>query len=214
MMRINSKSIIIVLFLALTGGLLAYTVDMRKNPAHDLLHDISLETAGKIVVKDLIDHTNNPFNFNLLEKHWTFVFFGFTSCPDICPATLAQLALLHKKLKSAPITGMNPQFLFVSVDPERDTLSHLAGYVQYFDRDFIGLSGDLPAITEFEKQFGAFHRYDKKNSKGFYTVQHSADIFLVNPNGQVTAKFIPPLQLDRVTKQLALLVRQFNENTA
>jgi len=115
----------------------------------------------------------------------TVVFaFGFTNCPNICPATLSHFAAIRKALPEGVRDKV--QFLFVSLDPERDTPERLKEYVPFFDESFIGLTGDLTAIRGVAYKYKATFTKnpprdgDPKN----YFVDHSADTYLINPEGK------------------------------
>ena len=182
------------------------------NSIPPLLENVSVISRDTISSLDLIDHSKNKVTNKNLKNSWSFVFFGFTHCPDVCPATLTQLAAINKSIDKQFESGINKQFLFVCVDPERDSLGHLAEYMRYFDPSFYGVTGEEDAIKNFEKQLGAFHRFDKKNSSGFYNVQHSSEIFLINPDGRLIAKFTPPMDIDLVLKQFSLLVSEYKDS--
>lgn len=159
---------------------------------------------------NLVKHDGNTLNDNKFIGRWSFVFFGFTNCPDVCPATLSQMAVLNKKLSKQDVIADLAQFMFVSVDPARDSLEHLSQYVTYFNPEFIGVTGDSKDIVSFEKQFGAFHQYGKKDSHGGYSVAHTSSVFLINPKGKITMEMTPPLNLETVLKQVSTLVNEFN----
>lgn len=138
----------------------------------------------------LTDQNNRPFDEKRLQGKWTFIFFGYTSCPDICPTTLH---ILDKALASLPEElARDTQVVFISVDPERDTPEKLAEYIAYFNEDFIGASGDKEKINSLSRQFGAGYIIDKANATGEYTVSHTSAIFLVDPYGRLVATFSQP----------------------
>ncbi|WP_130470698.1 SCO family protein [Candidatus Magnetaquicoccus inordinatus] len=104
----------------------------------------------------LLDHNEKPFTFEQLRGHWTFLFFGYTHCPDICPMAMGVLGDVFRQLQEkAPNNIVNSQVLFVSVDPKRDTPAHIRQYVQFFNSDFKGLTGTDEQIRAFAFQIGA-----------------------------------------------------------
>jgi len=134
----------------------------------------------------LIDQAGKPFTEINLRGKPSLVFFGFTHCPDVCPTTLAQLALVKK---AAAIPDL--RVLLVSVDPARDTPEALSQYVHAFDPEFIGLTGSDAAISKLTKSFGvAVAKVDLPG--GNYVVDHSAAVFLLNDSGRIVAVFTPP----------------------
>ena len=149
----------------------------------------------------LTDQHNRPFDEKRLQGKWTFVFFGYTSCPDICPTTLNVLSGVYASLPEN--TAADTQVVFVSVDPARDTPEKLAEYVSYFNRDFIGASGDKQQIDAFSRQFGAGYIIERENpdapgTENGYTVSHTSAIFLLDPSGRLVAIFSQPHQVTTI----------------
>jgi len=108
------------------------------------------------------------------------LFFGFTHCPDVCPTTLADLAGVMKALGA---DADRVQVLFVTVDPERDTPQDLERYVHAFDPRFIALHGDPAATQRVAKEFKIY--YEKRNQGDTYTVDHSAQSYVIDPEGRL-----------------------------
>ena len=160
---------------------------------------------------ELTDHNNNIFNEkNLLDK-WSFVFFGYTSCPDVCPATLYVLKSVHGLLVDE--TGKIPddmQVVFISVDPERDSSKKLADYITYFNKDFIGTTAEMVKIDDITQQFGAGYIIDPKTANGEYNVSHTSAIFLVDPYGRLVASFSQPHQASTITAQYRKIQKYFS----
>lgn len=153
----------------------------------------------------LLDKSGKPLSDNFFKNKWTMVFFGYTNCPDVCPSTLMQLQQLYKSIQKDP-DGGRYQFLFITVDPQRDTLPHLKKYVEYFNKDFNAAGGDISHIKHFEKVFGAFHHYEKKNENDtHYSVAHSAEIYIVSPDEHYVGKFLPPFNVNKLTVKLSKL---------
>jgi protein SCO1/2 len=107
--------------------------------------------------------------------------FGYTYCPDVCPTTLADLALVRKKLGA---DAERVQVIYVTVDPERDTVERLRAYMNAFDKTFLGLTGTPEQLTGVRKGYGVSTRktvMDKKS--GAYLVHHSASIHFIDVAG-------------------------------
>jgi protein SCO1 len=137
----------------------------------------------------LIDQRGQRFGLQNLKGHWSFLFFGYTNCPDVCPATLSTLAAMQKKLRSG---ASRPQVIFVSVDAKRDTPEQLARYVPYFDPEFIGVTApDQPSIEALAAQLGIFVQIAPQPD-GSYTVDHSGEILVVDPDGKLAAILTGP----------------------
>jgi protein SCO1/2 len=108
------------------------------------------------------------------------VFFGFTHCPDVCPTTLADMAGVMKKLGPE---AQRVQMLFITVDPERDTPGDLEKYVHAFDPSFIALRGDAKQTQATARDFKIY--YEKRKEGASYTVDHSAQSYVFDPQGRL-----------------------------
>ena len=143
----------------------------------------------------LIDQQGRKFGSANLRGHWSMLFFGYTNCPDFCPTTLTTLAALQKRLRAAN-APVRPQVIFVSVDAKRDTPAQLAKYVPYFDPEFIGLTAaDQPSIEAVAKKIGV-GVIIQPTTDGNYTVDHSGEIFVLDPEGRITAILSGPFTVD------------------
>ncbi|MGH8248007.1 MAG: SCO family protein, partial [Gammaproteobacteria bacterium] len=127
----------------------------------------------------LIDQDGAPFDLARLRGKWSFVFFGYTHCPDVCPITLSVLGLVHGALAAEGPEGESVQTLFVTVDPKRDSPQRLADYVRYFDKDFIGLGGTQEQVSSLSSQLGVAYFHSPASADGNYLVDHSAAVFLI-----------------------------------
>jgi protein SCO1/2 len=138
----------------------------------------------------LVGDDNRPFDATRLRGRWSFVFFGFTSCPDVCPVTMAALAQTSKLLAGLP-EKLRPQVVMISVDPERDTPAQLASYVKAFDPTFVGATGTKAAIDEFALRMGVAAA-KRPLDGGSYSVDHTTSVFLIDPDGALHALFSAP----------------------
>lgn len=151
----------------------------------------------------LVDHTGNPVGPDVFNGQWDLVFFGFTHCPDICPLTLQVLASAKQQLADAGHQPL-PRIVLVSVDPERDTPEKLAQYVGYFGDDNLGITGDLEALRELTSGIGIF--FEKSSTNGDnYTVDHSAVVVVIDPDGKFSALFSTPHEVENFVNDLPLL---------
>ena len=149
----------------------------------------------------LRDQYRQPFNLERLKGKWSFVFFGYTHCPDICPTTLSTLTGVIKQLRADPQGVPKTQVIFVSVDPERDTPDILESYMKYFSEAFHGITGTQQDIDSLTRQFGAGYIKEPETAPGEYLVSHASSIFLVNPQGQLLATFPPPHDPNTIVEQ-------------
>ncbi|KRG68908.1 SCO family protein [Pseudoxanthomonas dokdonensis] len=131
-----------------------------------------------------------------LKGHWTLVFLGFTSCPDVCPTTLAELAQAQKQWTALP-ESIRPRLLFVSVDPERDDPAKVGEYAHAFHPDTLAATADVPALENFAKSLGFV--FIKVPGKHFdenprdYSMDHSSGIAVLDPQGRQAGLIRAPL---------------------
>ncbi len=140
--------------------------------------DISGVDYGRSL--ELTDHTGRVRRLEDFRGKAVVVFFGFTQCPDVCPTTLAEASAALKRLGA---DAERVQVLFVTVDPERDTQDVLAKYVTAFDPRFLGLYGDAAATQRAAKEFKVY--YEKRKQGDSYTVDHSAQTYVIDPQGRL-----------------------------
>ena len=142
---------------------------------------------------NLVDHDNKPFTLARLKHKWTFLFFGYTHCPDVCPNTLTTLKVMSAELEKTNAKDMShTQFVFVSVDPKRDSPEKLKSFTQYFNKRFIGVTGPHAELEKLTNSLGILFSVEKNPKNGNYLVDHSAHIILVNPQGHFQAVFPYP----------------------
>ena len=137
-----------------------------------------------------------------LKHKWSFVFFGYTYCPDICPTTLSILKQVSHELQKTPgAAASDMQIVFVSVDPSRDTPQVLDQYMQYFGKEFTGLTGFPDSLQDLARQFGAAYIKEEETRPGEYLVSHTSSIFLVDPQMRIVASFSPPHDYKTIASQ-------------
>jgi protein SCO1/2 len=140
----------------------------------------------------LLDQSGKAFDNQSLLGHWTFMSFGYTYCPDICPTTMAQLSDMKQRLQAHQALA-DFQVAFVSIDPQRDTQQRLAEYVNYFDPSFLGVTGNDAALQKLTRPLGILYAKVKTEDSAMgYVMDHSASIVLIDPQGRYHALFSPP----------------------
>lgn len=199
-MKGRAIAVLIVLIGAIAIGVMASrtildrSLDLRAAsvfPTARLLNPFELETA-----------TGESFDASDLQGQWTLLFFGFTNCPDICPDTLASLSQSMASLRLMKAEDL-PQVVFVSVDPDRDQGEGLNEYVTWFDSSFIGVSGSDEQLEQLTQQLGVIYVRDTPDPQtGFYNVDHSAAVMIIDPQGRLFGRFSHPLDQEMVTADL------------
>lgn len=142
-----------------------------------------------------------------LHGHWTLVFLGFTHCPDVCPTTLARLAGAQKQWASVP-EARRPRVLFISVDPERDTPDRIGEYAHAFHPDTLAATADVPALENFVRSLSmVFAKVPLGDDApaGEYTIDHSASMAVLDPQGRMAGVLQQPFDPDVVAADLAAL---------
>jgi protein SCO1/2 len=127
------------------------------------------------------------------------LYFGYTSCPDLCPTTLSKLA---QALKSTKDRGAGDVVLFVSVDPQRDSVGRLHAYTRAFGPQFIGLRGTPQELTALSKRYRITYSYDKPDKNGDYEVTHSTGVFVFDGTGRSRLLVLPNDPADAITADL------------
>lgn len=198
---------------AIVGGLLVWRYVFPSPGALPQQLAATVLPKGKpIVGLSLKDHDGNLFNEQRFKGKWNFLFFGFTNCPDVCPTTMLVMKSVWAKLPDSAKQSPQPQLYFVSVDPQRDTLEKLKAYATFYHPEFIGITGNLNQLDVLTNQLGALYGYeDDETTEDGYTVNHSAQIILVDPGGNMRAVFSTPHQVDEIVKTFVAIRRYFDE---
>jgi protein SCO1/2 len=192
----NKILIAIIAVIALLLGTLAYQKwQLSQQPKFALYY----QQPRPIKPFTFDDHQGKPFSLENLYGKWSLVFFGYTSCPDVCPTTMQTLSFVYEDLQKE--SNNKVQVLLVSVDPQRDSQNKLSQYIGYFNDDFIALRADHGVLYPFARNLGLMYAIvnpqDEKYSEN-YLVDHSASIVLINPQGKIAAIFKPEIAVGRV----------------
>ncbi len=181
----------LALLAALSGILFYKALEIRGQ--NNLQSLIVLPEEKVIADFELTDEAGQVFTLSGFKGRWSLLFFGFTSCPDICPNTLYQLQQVRKELLTHLDEREMPVIYLVSVDPGRDTPAKLAEYLAFFDPAFKGLTGDDPQLRALTMQLGiAYHVTEHDVEEKEYAVDHSASLVLLSPQATLYGVFPPP----------------------
>jgi protein SCO1/2 len=199
---VRTTVLLCVAFVAVVLGSLAYRV--TREP---LLDEAALREQGTYLLPNprslapfsLVDQRGNAFTNASLLGHWSLLFFGYTSCPDVCPVTLSALAQAETKLSHEGPKKLfdDLQVYFVSVDPDRDDAATIERYVGAFSPRFVGVSGTQEALAAFAQQLNvAFMKVP--DNKGGYAVDHTGNIVVIDPKGRYVGFMKLPHRADRI----------------
>ena len=139
----------------------------------------------------LVDEHGAPFRAADFAGRWSFLYFGYTYCPDVCPLTLVELAELKRRLLAGRPEERG-EYYFVSVDPQRDTPARVREYVAYFDPAFRGLSGPPTVLAALAQATETLFDVPDGQDSDNYLVSHSSNLVLLDPAGEIHAVLTPP----------------------
>lgn len=159
--------------------------------------------AGEI---DLARADGSVFKLSEERGGVVLLFFGYTSCPDVCPTTLADMKLAIEALK--PAEAEQIKVVFITVDPERDTPERAQEYVNHFSASFIGLSGDESELTKVWSDYGIFREKVDSESATGYLVNHTARILLIDRNGDLRISFPYDAPVEDIIHDLKLILKE------
>jgi protein SCO1 len=152
---------------------------------------------------NLVDQNGKTVTDADLKGKWHLVFFGYTHCPDTCPTALNEISLALDKL--GPKEKSTVGVYFISVDPQRDTPAVLKGYLASFDAPVIGLTGTPEEVAQAAKEYRVYYAKHPR-ADGAYDMDHSAVIYIMDPQGRFTATFTPDTSADDMAKRLEKLL--------
>jgi protein SCO1/2 len=152
----------------------------------------------------LVGADGKPVTDRDFRGRYMLIFFGFTHCPDICPA---ELQVIAQALEQLGDKAKNVVPIFITLDPERDTPEAMANYVKSFGPNFVGLTGSPGAIATAAKAYRvAYAKVENKDSAGDYSVDHSALVYLMDPEGRYVTHFSYGLSADQMAEKLEKLL--------
>ncbi len=175
---------------------------LNRSDSPPMIQGVLLPDGREVRGFSLLDHNNQSFTNEDLKGRWHLVSYGFTTCPDICPTTLSQLAVVASLLEQRGSDDL--RFLFYTVDHRRDTVGQMASYIPFFNPDFIGLThvddSNNPHLP-FERGLGIVAQLVPSTEPGSgsganeYQVVHGVTLMLLNPEGKLQAIFKPDQSL-------------------
>jgi protein SCO1/2 len=163
-----------------------------------------LPAATELAEFSLLDQDGAAFTRSSFEGRWNLVFFGFTHCPDVCPLTLQVLAKARAQMLAAGQDEL-PRIVLVSVDPERDTPAVIGQYVSHFGPDTIGVSGNLSELRKLTDGLGIYFEKSGVDDDN-YSVDHSAVVIVVDPDGRFHSLFGAPHQAGNFAHDLPIIM--------
>jgi protein SCO1/2 len=197
----NMKKTLAIVAVVLGIGIVGLFQFFNKQPGPIAEHALILPEPRAIAPFNLVDNKGNAFTEKNLLGQWDVLFFGYTSCPDICPATLQIMQKAWEQLAQKNATN-DLRFIFVTVDPARDTSQQLNNYLNYFNPAFVGLTGDEQQITNLSEQFGVYFMKNIQNGdQQNYLMEHTGSVMFIDPKGRYYANLSPPFDADILVRE-------------
>ncbi len=193
----------VLVMLAAVAGLLLLR---RTDSAMPAIAGDMLAQPLRVARFQLTTDLGKPFTDADLMRRWTLLQFGFSSCPGICPINLAVMSQLAHKLHERLALALQPQLVFISVDPGRDTPTRLRAFAGGIDRQIIAATGASDQLHALEQSLATMHSYGSADANGFYMVNHSASIYLIDPHGRWVATLQPPFHLGTLPRDYEAVV--------
>src|ERR1700680_1624720 len=172
------------------------------------LHDNPKGAGGTLLASaiggpfQLVDQNGKAVSDADLKGKWQFLFFGYTHCPDTCPTALNEISLALDRLGKK---RDEVEIVFITVDPERDTPEVLKSYVQSFDAPIIALTGAAEQVAQAAKAYRVYYAKHPRPDGG-YDMDHSAVIYVMDPQGRFTATFTPDATAEAIADRLQKLL--------
>ncbi|MPY25400.1 SCO family protein [Shewanella sp. YLB-07] len=207
-LRIIAVALLGLVLLGL-GGVTAVQLQKNKqtNAIINSLQDTELDLATSFVFPmakplapfSLTDQHGNAFTNNQLSNKWSLFFIGYTSCPDVCPTTMGKLTAAYPKL----LENADLQVVFLSVDPQRDTQAKLLSYMNFFNPEFVAITGGHAQLFPLTRDLGFVYAMVGEGED--YQVDHSASMALISPDGNKVAiikpKSLAPGKLPQISNK-------------
>ncbi len=165
------------------------------------LDDFALETQH-----------GEPFGPESLRGQWSFMFFGYLQCPDVCPNSLYAMREMRQFLEEHGSEEAEHQYIFVSVDPDNDTPELMREYLSWYDPDFIGLHGEGGQVEKLARAMAVKYQ-EFVDDNGYRSIDHTSSLMIIDPSGRAVGALPPPLQPQRMAEQFQRLRRFIPEHS-
>jgi protein SCO1/2 len=198
------KTLLVGVFSLLLIGVVALGVVLFAPPAalRGTAYDEPYPPAPEI---ELTRDNGSTFRLSEMRGNIVLLFFGYTSCPDVCPTTMAELKTALDKIGEED--AKNVRVIFVTVDPARDTPQRVQEYVNHFNKDFIGLSGSEAQLSNIWNEYGVFREVVDGTSAAGYLVDHTARVTLIDQAGNLRVSYGFETPVEDIVHDLKLLLK-------
>ena len=209
-MKNNKKTLLIGIIICTSffvGFLIANSPVLREKPRYN---DVLWPNPPNVSKFKLSDVNGEEILNSHLLGYWNIIFFGFTHCPDICPATLAKLKMAEDFLLKQNIFE-NSRVIFISVDTQRDNRALVKRYLKNFSNSFMGLVGDESEVKKLSDSLGAvYYRTQSKNSE--IIIDHSSGLFFVSPRNELIGVLTQPFSSNDIIERYVKITDFYKRN--
>lgn len=199
----DKKTLLVGLFSFLLVGAVAAGVWLFSEPAG--LRGTAYTEPYPPAAEFELARERGRFRLSETRGNIVLLFFGYTSCPDICPTTMAELKTALERVGRDK--SENVKVIFVTVDPQRDTPERVQKYVNHFDRDFIGLSGSEAELAPVWNDYGVYREIVDGTSAAGYLVDHTARVTLIDQDGNLRVSYGFDTPVENIVHDLQLLLK-------
>lgn len=154
---------------------------------------------------ELNDQNGIPFRLSEQDGKVVLIFFGYSNCPDVCPITLSEFKQIKAQLGEE---AEQARFVYITVDPERDTPERLKVYLANFDPSFIGLTGDREDLQPIWEAYGVYQERREVSSAAGYLVDHTARIYAIDKQGNWRLNYPFGMEVSKISKDVAHLIKE------
>ncbi len=193
---------ILIFGLAVLAGLIAMFLILGPQREYTFQGSL-IEPAVAAPQFVLTDMNGQPFQLSQLADQVVVMFFGYTGCPDVCPVTLTEFLQIRSKLGD---DADKVSFVFVTVDPERDTPERMRKYLTNFDPEIIGLSGERSELEPVWADYGVYQAKAKAGSSENYLVDHSSRVYVIDSDGNLRLTYLFGTENQLITEDVRHLV--------
>ncbi len=209
MLRVKTLLLVLLGVVALVAGIWLGQTLTDKTPEPPLeIAGIYLPEPREITDFALVRQNGQPFTRENLKGQWSWLYFGYTYCPDLCPTTLLELNQLDRLLEQQGL-NRDTAYLMISVDPGRDTPERLGEYVRYFNKKFQGVTGTSQELDQLARQLSVVYSIPTHQAGDSYTVDHSSTVILIDPDARLHAIFTSPHQPETLVTDFARIRERY-----
>lgn len=193
------------------GAIFVIGMQYVKKEKQEAIDKQRRQELGKAAIGgkfSLVDHTGKPVTSEDLKGNWLLVYFGFTHCPDVCPEEMEKMVEVVENIeKNKALPNILP--LFISVDPERDTVDVVAKYIKEFSPKLIGLTGTKEQVHEVTRAYRVYYSAGPKDIDEDYIVDHTIIIYLVDPDGEFVDYYGQTKTADQVAGAISIQMLKY-----